>query len=150
MNITEFYIALLVGLLLSIAIEELIGINCGGVIVAGYLSMVCDDILSLLVVLVIAMLTYLVVEFILPKFILLFGKRKFVACLLVGLVFKVLADFLVPVMPFATYGFRGLGVVTPGLIANTSAKQGLHITLPAVLIAAYLTFGIVQLVMLVF
>lgn len=150
MIITEFYLALLVGLLLSIAIEEFIGINCGGVIVAGYLSLLCDDLVSILVVLVIAMLTYLIVEFVLPKFVLLFGKRKFVACLLVGLVFKVAADFLVPVMPFATLAFRGVGVITPGLIANTSAKQGLHITLPAVLVATYLTFGIVQLLMLVF
>lgn len=47
MVITEFYIALLVGLLLSLAVEEFFGISSGGVIVAGYLSMVCDDLLSI-------------------------------------------------------------------------------------------------------
>lgn len=150
MNVTELYIAVLVGLLLSIAIEEFFGISAGGVIVPGYLSLLCDDLLSIVVVFAIAMLTYLIVEFILPKFVLLFGKRKFVACLLVGLVFKVIADFFVPVLPFATLAFRGVGVVTPGLIANTSSKQGLHITMPAVLIATYLTFGIVQVIMLMF
>lgn len=148
MNITEFYIALLVGLLLSLAIEEFIGVSSGGVIVAGYLAMVCDDLLSVGIVILIALLTFLIVEFILPKFVLLFGKRKFVACLLVALVFKVLADFFVPTLPFATMAFRGIGVITPGLIAHTSTKQGIHITIPAVLIASYLTFAIVQGLML--
>ena len=147
---TEFYLALLVGLLLSLAIEEFFGVNCGGVVVAGYLSMICDDLLSMAVVFAISFLAYMVVEFILPKFMLLFGKRKFVVSLLVGLVFKVIADFLVPTLPFATLAFSGVGVITPGLIAHTSAKQGFHITLPAVLIATYLTFGIVQGLMLLF
>jgi len=40
--------------------------------------------------------------------------------------------------------FHGIGVITPGLIAHTATKQGLHITIPAVLVAAYLTFAIVQ------
>lgn len=144
MTITEFYLALLVGLLLSLAIEELIGVSSGGVIVAGYLSMICDDLLSLGVVLLIALLTYLIVEFVLPRFMLLFGKRKFVACILVALVFKLLADFFVPALPFATLAFRGIGVITPGLIAHTTIKQGIHITIPAVLVVTYLTFAIVQ------
>lgn len=144
---SEFYIALIVGLLLSLAVEEFFGISSGGVIVAGYLAMICDDLLSVGIVLLIALLTYLVVEFVLPRFILLFGKRKFVACILVGLVFKLLADFFVPTLPFATLAFRGIGVITPALIAHTTIKQGVHITIPAVLVVSYLTFGIVQLLM---
>ena len=149
MNITEFYIALLVGLILSLAIEELIGVSCGGVIVAGYLAMVCDDWLSIGIVILISLLTYLIVEFVLPRFMLLFGKRKFVACLLMALIFKVISVFFVPALPFATLAFRGIGVVTPGLIAHTSTKQGVHITIPAVLVATYLTFAIVQGIMLI-
>ena len=148
MVITEFDIALLVGLLLSLAVEEFFGISSGGVIVAGYLSMVCDDLLSIGVVLLISLLTYLIVEFVLPRFMLLFGKRKFVACILVALIFKLLSDFLVPTMPFATLAFRGIGVITPGLIAHTTTKQGIHITIPAVIVVTYLTYGIVQGLML--
>ena len=149
MIITEFYIALLVGLILSLAIEELIGISCGGVIVAGYLAMVCDDWLSIGIVILISLLTYLIVEFVLPRFMLLFGKRKFVACLLIALIFKVISVFFVPALPFSTLAFRGIGVVTPGLIAHTSTKQGIHITIPSVMVATYLTFAIVQGIMLI-
>ena len=148
--LTEFYLAVAVGLIISVAMEEYLGISAGGVVAAGYLAMICDDLLSMAVVLLVSLLTYLVVELVLSRFLLLFGKRKFVACLLVGLIFKVAADLLVPTLPFATLAFRGVGVISPGLIANTSARQGLHITIPAVLAATYATFGIVRLLMLVF
>lgn len=148
--VSEFYLAVAVGLILSIAMEEFLGISSGGVVAAGYLAMICDDLMSMGVVLLVALLTYLVVELVLSRFLLLFGKRKFVACLLVGLIFKVAADLLVPTLSFATLAFRGIGVICPGLIANTSSRQGLHITIPAVLAATYATFGIVRLLMLLF
>ncbi|MDD6022788.1 MAG: poly-gamma-glutamate biosynthesis protein PgsC [Oscillospiraceae bacterium] len=148
MNITEFYIALAVGVVLSLLVEEFVGVSCGGIIVPGYLAMICDDVLSMLVVFIIALITYFIVELILPRFVILYGKRRFIACLLVGLILKLVADLCVPVLPFATLAFRGVGVVTTGLIANTSIKQGIHITIPAVLVATYVTFGLVQLLLL--
>ena len=148
--ITEFYLAVAVGLILSVLMEEFLGISSGGVVVAGYLAMICDDLMSMAIVLLVALATYLVVELVLSRFLLLFGKRKFVACLLVSLIFKVAADLLVPMLPVATLAFRGIGLISPGLIANTSARQGLHITIPAVLVATYATFGIVRLLMLLF
>lgn len=148
MNITEFYLALFVGLTVSLLIEEIFGVTCGGIIVAGYLCMICDDALAMLAVFFVAIVTYFVVEFILPKIIILFGKRRFVACLIVSAILKLVIDLAVPAMPFASLGFRGVGIITPGIIANTSCKQGLHITVPATLIATYLTFGVVQLILL--
>ena len=148
--VTEFYLAIAVGLIISIAMEEFLGVSAGGVVAAGYLAMICDDLMSMAVVLLVSLATYLVVELVLSRFLLLFGKRKFVACLLVSLVFKIAADLLVPTLPFATLAFRGVGIISPGLIANTSARQGIHITIPAVLAATYATFGIVRLLMLLF
>lgn len=148
MNITQFYLSIAVGMVINLICEETLGIVCGGAIVAGYLSMVCDDALTMLVVLMIALLDYFIVEFILPKFVILFGKRRFIATLLVSLILKLLADFLVPtLLPFAALTFRGTGVIVPGLLANNCSKQGLHITLPSALLATYLTYGIVQLIM---
>lgn len=148
MNITELYLALIVGLVVSLLFEELLGVTCGGVIVAGYLSMICDDVLAMLVVLFVVVLTYLIVEFVLPKFVIIFGKRRFVACLAVSAILKLIADILVPVLPFATLGFHSIGLVTPGIVANTSCRQGIHITIPAALIATYLTYFAVQLILM--
>lgn len=149
MDITQFYLAIIVGLVFSLVVEETVGIVCGGAIVCGYLALVCDDPLSVVIILLIALLTYFIVDFILPKFMILFGKRRFTACILVSLLLKVVSDILVPGLPFATVAYRGAGVLVPGLIANTSLKQGLHITIPAVLVGGAATYGIIQLIMLV-
>ena len=119
-------------------------------IVPGYLAMVCDDLKIMLIIFIISFITYLIVEFVLPRFVILFGKRKFVATLVIGLVIKLVVELFFPLLPFASVAFRGIGVITPGLIANSYTKQGIKYTLPAVLFAAYLTFGIVTLIHFVF
>ena len=150
MNVTDFYLALVIGLTISLLIEEFIGVSAGGMIVPGYLAMVCDDLKIMLIIFIISFITYLIVEFILPRFVILFGKRKFVATLVIGLVIKLAVELCFPMLPFASVAFRGVGVITPGLIANSYTKQGIKYTLPAVLIAAYLTFGIVTLLHFIF
>ena len=131
MVVSEFYIALTVGLVVSLLIQEVLGVACGGIIVPGYRAMMCDDWVSMLVLLVITLLVYLIVQFVLPHFIILFGQRRFVACLVVGLILKLACNLMVPVVPYAELAFEGFGVVIPGLIANTCMKQGVHITIPA-------------------
>ena len=146
MDATYFYLALVIGLVISLLIEEYLGINAGGMIVPGYLAMVCDDIPQLLLIFAVSFVIYLIVNFVLPHFVILFGKRKFCATLIVGVIIKLLLEMFFPMLPFATIAFRGLGVITPSLIANSYAKQGIRYTVPAVLGASYLTFGILTLI----
>lgn len=151
MEATYFYMALVVGLCISLLVEEFLGINCGGTIVPGYLAMVCDDIPQMLLIFAIAMIVYVIVNFGLPHFVILFGRRKFVATLIVGVVIKLIVELLFPMfMPFTAVAFRGLGVIVPALIASSCAKQSFKFTIPAILISAYLTFGIVTLLFWVF
>lgn len=151
MEVTYFYMALVVGLCLSLLCEEIFGISAGGMIVPGYLAIGCDDIPQVLLIFAVAFLDYFIVNFILPKFIILFGKRKFVATLIVGLIIKLILELLFPIaMPFAAAAFRGIGVITPGLIANTCSKQGIRYTIPVTLAVAYLTFGLITLIFWIF
>ena len=150
MEATYFYIALVVGLAVSLLFSEYFGINPGGMIVPGYLALVCDDIVQMLIIFGVCVLVYLVVEHVLPHFMILFGRRRFVASLIVGVIIKLALEMVYPALPFAILEFRGLGVVTPGLMANTCAKQGFRYTIPAVLIATYLTFAICTLLFWVF
>ena len=83
-----------------------------------------------------------------PHFIILFGQRRFVACLVVGLILKLACNLMVPVVPYAELAFEGFGVVIPGLIANTCMKQGVHITIPAVIVSTAIVFGITRLLLL--
>ena len=150
MDATYFYLALVIGLVVSLLVEEYLGINCGGMIVPGYLAMVCDDIPQLLLIFAVSFAIYLIVNFVLPHFVILFGKRKFCATLIVGIIIKLILEMFFPMLPFATIAFRGIGVITPSLIANSYSKQGVRYTVPAVLGASYLTFGLVTLITWIF
>lgn len=135
---------------LSLLVAEIWGINPGGMIVPGYLALVCDDIYQILLVFAVSFVVYLIVNHVLPRFIILFGRRKFVATLIVGIIIKLLLEQFFPIIPFASLEFRGIGVITPALIANCYAKQGFRYTIPATLVVTYLTFGIVTVLFWIF
>lgn len=150
MNATYFYLALVIGLFISLLIEEFFGVSAGGMIIPGYLAIVCDDIAQMALIFAVSFLIYFIINYILPKFVILFGKRKFVATLIIGVIIKLTLELLFPLLPFELMEFRGIGVITPALIANTYAKQGVRYTVPAVLGATYLTFAVVSLLFMVF
>ena len=120
MTVTNFYLAIIIGTLISLLVDELFGIQCGGLIVPGYLAMVIDDIPCILLVFAISFIVYVIVNYVLPK-------------------------LLFPVFPFATVAFRGVGAITPSLLANTYSRQSILYTIPATLAATLVTYGLVTL-----
>ncbi|EKU93631.1 poly-gamma-glutamate biosynthesis protein PgsC [Alloiococcus otitis] len=133
MALTDFYIALALGLTLSLLVESFFGIIAGGMIAPGYLALYIDEPLMLLQVYLISLLVYLIVNYGISKFVILYGKRYFVLNLLVALALKMLIElFLFPtLLPLDSVMFRGIGAVVPGLLANTYRRQSLPITLAA-------------------
>ena len=128
MQVTDLYISIILGLTCSFLAEEFFGVLVGGVVVPGYLALVFDQPLILVSVYLISMLTYVVVEFVLPRYVILFGRRKFVITLIIAMAFKLIFDLCYPMLPFASLTFRGIGVIVPGLLANAYSKQGIPIT----------------------
>ena len=145
MTLTHFYLAIVIGTVLSLIVDEVFGIQCGGYIVPGYLAMVCDDIACVLIVFALSLITYLIINYVLPKFMILFGKRKFAVSLIVSIILKLATEMLFPMIPFASVTFRGVGAITPSLLANSYSRQGIIYTIPATLIVTYITFGLVNL-----
>ena len=145
MTLTHFYLAIVIGTVLSLIVDEVFGIQCGGYIVPGYLAMVWDDIACVLIVFALSLITYLIINYVLPKFMILFGKRKFAVSLIVSIILKLAAEMLFPMIPFASVTFRGVGAITPSLLANSYSRQGIIYTIPATLIVTYITFGLVNL-----
>ena len=94
MTVTNFYLAIIIGTLISLLVDELFGIQCGGLIVPGYLAMVIDDIPCILLVFAISFIVYVIVNYVLPKFMILFGKRKFAVTLLLGIFLKLVVELL--------------------------------------------------------
>lgn len=113
-----------------------------GLVVPGYLGLVFNQPVFILLVLLVSLLTYVIVKYGLSKFMILYGRRKFAAMLITGIVLKIAFDSLYPIVPFEIAEFRGIGIIVPGLIANTIQKQGLTITFGSTLLLSGATFAI--------
>jgi hypothetical protein len=59
-------------------------------------------------------------------------------------VIKVAFDYFFPILPFEVFELRGIGIIVPGLIANTMQKQGLPLTVGTTVLLSGVTFGIMQ------
>ena len=131
---TDLYVAIILGLTLSLLFQEKFGINPGGLVVPGYLALTMDNPKSLIVILLLSLLTYMIVEFGLNKFIILYGRRRFLAMLMVGMSLGVL---------------DGVRIVIPGLIANCYYKQGIKLTAVSTLGVSFVAFAILNIAQLV-
>lgn len=136
----DLYVALTLGIILSLIFAEKTGVVPSGMIVPGYLALVVDRPIFLLIVLAISLLSYLIVTLVISKVVILYGRRKFAAMLIVGMILKLLLDYTYPVLPFEIFEFRGIGVIVPGIMANTYGKQGVPITLAATGIVTLSTY----------
>ncbi|MED3324669.1 capsular polyglutamate amide ligase/translocase CapC [Bacillus thuringiensis] len=141
---SDLYIALVLGVTLSLIFTEKTGVLPAGLVVPGYLALVFNQPVFMLVVLFISILTYVIVMHGVSRFMILYGRRKFAAMLVTGICLKLLFDYFYPVMPFEIFEFRGIGVIVPGLIANTIQKQGLPLTLGSTILLSGLTFAIMN------
>ncbi|EMK2598209.1 poly-gamma-glutamate biosynthesis protein PgsC [Bacillus tropicus] len=141
---SDLYIALVLGVTLSLIFTEKTGMLPSGLVVPGYLALIFNEPVFMLLVLLISILTYVIVMYGVSRITILYGRRKFAAMLTVGICLKLIFDYFYPVLPFEVYEFRGIGVIVPGLIANTMQKQGIPLTIGSTVLLSGLTFGILN------
>ncbi|KRF67498.1 poly-gamma-glutamate biosynthesis protein PgsC [Peribacillus butanolivorans] len=141
---SDLYVALVLGVTLSLIFSEKTGVVPAGLIVPGYLALVFDQWQIMLVIITISVVTYLIVTHGISRWVILYGRRKFAAMMITGICLKLLLDFVYPVMPFEIFEFRGIGIIVPGLIANTIQRQGMPLTLGSTLLLSGLTFGLMN------
>ena len=137
---TDLYISLVLGVIISLIFAEKTGVLPAGLVVPGYLALVFDQPLFILVVLLVSGLTYVIVQHGIARYVILYGRRKFSAMLIVGIILKLVFDYFYPVMPFEIFEFRGLGVIVPGIIANTIQRQGVVVTVGSTLLLSGVTY----------
>lgn len=148
MNISTYYIAIIIGLTLSLFIEIKLGISPGGLVVPSYIALVLDRPAVVLNIFLVSILTYLIVKFGVSKIVLVYGKRRFVVCVLVALLIKFLLDLLYPIVPFSVFAFSGVGVVASGILANCYFRQGIIVTSVSSLAVSIVTFLLMNVVYL--
>ncbi len=140
---TELYLSLVVGVVVSLIYAERTGVIPAGLVVPGYLALVLDQVIFLSAIFLLSFLTFLVVDRGIDRIVILYGRRRFVAMLSVGILLKLGFDALYPALPFEVYEFRGIGVIVPGLIANAIHRQGVPHTMISTLLLAATTFLVV-------
>ena len=121
------YIAIGLGMVLSLLLSETLGVVAGGIIVPGYFALHLQHIPSVFMTFLIACITYIIVYY-LSKILLIYGKRRLILCLLlaflIGLIFRSFIQFHVDY----------IGFIIPGLIASWIDRQGAVRTISIILI----------------
>lgn len=149
MAISSYYLAIIIGLCLSLFMEIKLGISPGGMVVPCYLALVFDRPAVLLNIILVALITFLIIKFIVSKYIMIYGKRRFLTCILIALGVKFGLDLLYPGVPFSVFAFSGIGVVAGGILANCYFKQGVLITTGAAVAVSGFTFLLINLILLI-
>ncbi|PSL42717.1 poly-gamma-glutamate biosynthesis protein PgsC/CapC [Salsuginibacillus halophilus] len=139
----DLYVALIIGIVLSLIYTERTGVLPSGLIVPGYVALVFDQQMNLVVIGFISISTFLIVQYVLNRFVILYGRRKFAAMLSVGIVLKLIYDFFALYLGLPieeSFELRGIGIIVPGLIANTVHKQGVLPTIGSTYLLGGLTY----------
>jgi poly-gamma-glutamate biosynthesis protein PgsC/CapC len=130
------------GLVVSLVFTEILGLAAGGLVVPGYIALYLDQPLRVLGTVVAALLTYGLIR-VLGNFILLYGRRTLVFCVLGGFLFGYLTRYLLVFNAAVGVGLdadllQSIGYIIPGLIAYWMMRQGITETLCTMIMAAFI------------
>lgn len=133
--------------------SEFLGISAGGLVSPGYLALFLEQPLRLASTLALALAIFLAVR-LLDRFVIIYGRRRFMATILLGLLGTWLLEralFASATMgadlPFGA-DLRAVGYIIPGLIANDMLRQGILKTVALTLLCAVLVRLVLMLVAL--
>ena len=133
----DSFTILIIGILISIIFYELTDISPGGIIVPGILVMYFDSIERIIYTIIIAFITFLIVK-LLSKYLLVFGKRRFVLMIIVSITLNIILELIMGALSVNLLSISIVGYTIAGLIANDFYKQGVKKTLPALTICVCL------------
>ncbi len=143
------YETLFIGLLVAVLYVEIFGVYPGGIIVPAYIALYLDQPLRVLVTVAIAVLCILVYR-ILYRYVILFGKRRFVTFIFIGAVLAQVWTLLFPQIFPESFGLRAIGWLIPGLLANNLEKQRFLPTLTSLVTVAVFTYVLIRMLQHVF
>lgn len=130
------------GLVVSLVFSEILGLAAGGLVVPGYIALYLDQPLRIAGTLLAALVTYALVN-VIGRFVLLYGRRTMVFCVLAGYLFGYLTRYLMVFNAASGLGvdaavLQSIGYIIPGLIAYWMMRQGIVETICTMLIAAFI------------
>jgi len=135
---------LLIGLVLALLWAEITDISPGGLIVPGYFALYLDRPLRAAATLAVALLALAAYKVLARRFI-LFGRRRFALMILIGAVLSQAWLVLSPGPFAAPAGLRVIGLIIPGILASSLARQKPLPTLASLAAVSTLTYAVARL-----
>ena len=116
---------IVLGVVLSIIFYELTDISPGGIIVPGIMVLYISQPIKIVYTIVVALLSYLLVNLMSRKFI-VFGKRRFALHILVAFLLHFIVNLILGLFAkdFTFISLSLVGYTVSGIIANNAQKQG--------------------------
>lgn len=134
---------LALGVIVSMLVYERWRLTGGAAVVAGYLAMFVTRPVYLATTIALAVGAYYLVQRIIARKMFLYGRRRLVVVVLVGMLLQLVSGFVAffgaQDAPWLV-GLYGVGFVLPGLIAQDMERQGVRATLLTVGGVVVLTF----------
>lgn len=129
------------GLFVGIIYYSIVGLMPGGLVVPGYMALYLHTPLRIVSTFLAAGITYLLVRYVIEHFVILYGRRRYLAMVMIGFIVKWLSDYLFTYLPLrgvvsTPTEARIIGYVIAGLIANTFYEQGILPTTVSTIITA--------------
>ncbi|MBZ2174631.1 poly-gamma-glutamate biosynthesis protein PgsC [Schnuerera sp. xch1] len=141
MLLTDISIIIILGVIFSLLFTEITGVLPAGLVVPGYLTLLMKFPQAILTTFIISILTYLIVFFGIGKVTILYGKRKFTAMIVVAIMLEFIMNTFLPVDYVYITGLASVGIIVPGLIANSIQRQGLPATFLSTSLMVAITYG---------
>ena len=138
---------ILIGIVIALLYAEIIGILPGGIIVPALMALYLDEPWRVVATVLAAFLSLGCYKF-LGRYLLLFGRRRFVLLLLLGALFGQLWLLLWPRLFAAPLDLRVIGWIIPGLLANNLVRQKILPTLASLATVTVLTYFLAKLIAL--
>jgi len=139
---TYSYLAIGLGMVLSLFLTETLGVMAGGIIVPGYIALHLHEPSMVVGTFIISLITYSLV-FLLSKIMLIYGRRRLILSLLIGFLLGYICKNLsmshIPIInlfSFSSSEIQYIGYIIPGLIASWMDKQGVVRTISVILIVS--------------
>jgi len=139
---------LFIGIVVALLYAEITGLYPGGIIVPAFLALSLDQPLRVLLTVLAAGLSLLAYKGI-SRYFLLFGKRRFAIMLLLGSFWAQLWLILAPSVFAVSPDLRVVGLIIPGLLANSLERQKLLPTLASLVTVVVATYFLANLLRMV-
>ncbi len=133
------------GIVIGFLFFEITGLTAGGIIVPGYLALYINEPGRIFITLIIGILAFVIVNY-LTRFLIIFGRRRFLIMILTGFLLRAVFDKLHIYFPEPAIELQAIGYIIPGLIANEFARQGVIKTILSMIIVTTLVYFILNII----